>query len=39
LWWTAWNWEMFFSKFFGLSPSNIIPQCLSILIYHLADEQ
>jgi hypothetical protein len=38
LWWTKWHWDRFFSKFFGL-PVNIILPGLSILIYHLGDEQ
>jgi hypothetical protein len=32
LWWTKWQWDRLFSKFFGF-PVNIIPPCLSMLLY------
>jgi hypothetical protein len=38
LWWTNWHWNRFFSEFFG-SSSVIIPPLLSILAYHLGDDQ
>jgi hypothetical protein len=38
LWWTKWHWDRFFSELFSF-PINIIPPWLSLLIYHLGDEQ
>jgi hypothetical protein len=37
LWWTKWQWHKYLSEFFS-SPINIPPP-LSILIYHLGDEE
>jgi hypothetical protein len=39
LWWTKWHCDTFFSEFFSFPPANIISQWLSMLTYHLEDEQ
>jgi hypothetical protein len=30
LWWTKWHWHRFLSKYFGIFPVSIIPQCSTL---------
>jgi hypothetical protein len=39
MWQKKWHWDKFVSRVLGLLPVSIIPPWLSILIYHLGDEQ